>query len=69
MPWCWSTTRFAAPRLQGADATKLFAIPVREAIGRAKSVPADQYKEAYAQMRADMARQIDEIAAQGGDNA
>ncbi|MBQ9617840.1 MAG: V-type ATP synthase subunit A, partial [Oscillibacter sp.] len=54
---------------KGADVTKLFAIPVRETIGRAKSVPADQYKDAYAQMRADMAQQIDEIAAQGGENA
>ena len=54
---------------KGADVTKLFAIPVRETIGRAKSVPADQYKDAYAQMRADMAQQIEEIAAQGGENA
>ncbi|MBQ6540086.1 MAG: V-type ATP synthase subunit A [Oscillospiraceae bacterium] len=54
---------------KGADVTKLFAIPVRETIGRAKSVPADQYKDAYAQMRADMAQQIEEIAAQGGETA
>ncbi|MBQ9521129.1 MAG: V-type ATP synthase subunit A [Oscillospiraceae bacterium] len=53
---------------KGADVMKLFAIPVRETIGRAKSVPADQYKDAYAQMRVDMAQQIDEIAAQGGEH-
>ena len=34
-----------------------------------KDIEADQYKDAYAQMRADMAKQIDEIAAQGGENA
>ena len=54
---------------KGADVMKLFAIPVRETIGRAKSVPVDQYKDAYAQMRADMAQQIEEIAALGGENA
>ena len=54
---------------KGADVAKLFAIPVRETIGRAKSVPADEYKEAYAKMREDMAAQIEEIAAQGGENA
>ena len=51
---------------KGAAVTELFAIPVRDAIGRAKSVPSDQYKDAYAKMGADMEAQIDEIAAKGG---
>ena len=47
--------------------TELFQIPAREQIGRAKSVPADQYETVYAQLRADMERQIADIAAKGGD--
>ena len=52
---------------KGADARKLFAIPAREQIGRAKSVPAEEYASAYAKMRADMEQQIQEIAAMGGE--
>jgi V/A-type H+-transporting ATPase subunit A len=33
---------------------KLFAIPAREKIGRAKSVPADKYAAAYAEIAAEM---------------
>ncbi len=50
----------------GADVTKLFAIEEREAIGRAKSVPADEYAEAYDRIRLNMANQIEAVAAQGG---
>ena len=52
---------------KGADARKLFAIPAREQIGRAKSVPAEEYASAYAKMRAEMEQQIAEIAAMGGE--
>ena len=52
---------------KGANVTELFQIPAREQIGRAKSVPADQYETVYAQLRADMERQIADIAAKGGD--
>ena len=52
---------------KGASAQELFRIPAREQIGRAKSVPADQYETVYAQLRADMERQIADIAAKGGD--
>ena len=52
---------------KGAAAAKLFDIPVRETIGRAKSVPADEYEAAYAEMRKEMERQIEEVAAQGGE--
>ena len=47
--------------------TKLFEIPVREKIGRAKSVPADDYPQVYRQIQAEMEQQIEEIAAQGGE--
>ncbi len=50
---------------RGADMMKLFTIPVREQIGRAKSVPADQYKDVYAEMASSMRYQIEEIAAGG----
>ena len=52
---------------KGAVITKLFDIPAREQIGRAKNVHPDEYVEAYAKMAADMAAQIEEIAAQGGE--
>ncbi|MCI8538644.1 MAG: V-type ATP synthase subunit A [Oscillospiraceae bacterium] len=51
---------------KGADAMALFDIPARAAIGRAKSVPADEYETAYAKIASDMAAQIDELAAKGG---
>ena len=53
---------------KGADAVKLFDIPVREKIGRAKSVPAEEYKKVYDEFQTEMEQQIADIAAQGGDN-
>ena len=51
----------------GAAVTDLFMIPAREKIGRAKSVPADAYSTVYAQIVAEMAQEIDAIAAKGGE--
>jgi V/A-type H+-transporting ATPase subunit A len=53
---------------KGAPVAKLFDIPAREQIGRAKSVPAEEYVQVYAQIEQDMAVQIDAVAAQGGEN-
>jgi V/A-type H+-transporting ATPase subunit A len=50
---------------EGADMNALFSIPVREKIGRAKNVPADEYVEAYKQISADMRAQIAEVKAGG----
>ena len=52
---------------KGAVAAKLFDIPAREQIGRAKSVPEDRYKTVYAQIAKDMESQIDAVTAQGGE--
>ena len=52
---------------KGANVMKLFDIPVREKIGRAKSVPAEEYGKVYEDIGAEMETQIAEIAAQGGD--
>ena len=52
---------------KGAPVAKLFDIPAREVIGRAKSVSAEDYVNVYAQIEADMDKQIEEIAAQGGE--
>ena len=57
--------RAAAER--GAVINDLFAIDAREGIGRAKSVPADEYKEAYAKLAEAMEDQINAIAEKGGD--
>ena len=45
----------------------LFAIPAREQIGRAKTVPADKYAEVYTAIAENMKMQIDEITAGGED--
>lgn len=55
--------RAAAER--GGSLAELFAIPARERIGRAKSVPADQYMDNYANILVDMEEQINAIAEKG----
>ena len=50
---------------KGADMQKLISIPARVAVGRAKSVPSDEYETVYAQIREDMNTQIKEIIAGG----
>ena len=52
---------------QGVDIEKLRNLPVKAQIGRAKSVPADQYKAVYTQMGVDLRAQIEQ-AKQGGDD-
>ena len=52
----------------GAPMSKLTTIPAKDKIGRAKSVPADQYKAVYTQIVEEMKAQIEE-ASQGGDEA
>ncbi len=54
---------------KGAQAVALFAIPFRERIGRAKTVPDEEYPAAFAEMAQEMAEQIDAIAAKGGADA
>ena len=51
---------------KGAVASRLFDIGARERIGRAKTVDADQYQTVYAEIRSQMAEQIDAVIAQGG---
>jgi V/A-type H+-transporting ATPase subunit A len=48
------------------DINALFNIDSRAAIGRAKSVPEDEYVNAYAKMRGEMEEEINAIAEQGG---
>ena len=61
-----SRCRSASER--GGAIADLFAIPVREKIGRAKSVPAGEYREAYAAMDREMEEEL-EAAAQKGESA
>ena len=49
----------------GAELEKLINIPAREGIGRAKSVDADKYAEAYEDIRKKMAAEIADITAGG----
>ena len=50
---------------KNAPMHKLFAIPARVDIGRAKSAPSDEYEQVYAKIAADMTAQIKEIIAGG----
>lgn len=52
--------------VKGAPVTDLFAIPFRERMGRAKSVPDADYPAVYAAMEQEMAEQIDAAGAKGG---
>ncbi|MCD8126933.1 MAG: V-type ATP synthase subunit A [Clostridiales bacterium] len=47
---------------KGADLNALFTIEARNGIGRAKTVPVDEYEAVYAKLSEDMAQQIVEIA-------
>ncbi len=50
---------------KGADVMELFQIPARLGIGRAKSVPTEEYETVYARLGDEMAAQIEAIAARG----
>ena len=52
---------------RGGDLNALFSIPAREKIGRAKSVPADLYKDSYANLLVEMEEEISAIAEKGED--
>ena len=52
---------------KGAPVAGLFVIPARELIGRAKSVPADEYAQVYADISASMEREIDEVVRKAGE--
>lgn len=52
---------------KGAPTAKLFEIPARERIGRAKSVPAEEYAQVYADISASMEREIDEVVRKAGE--
>ena len=52
---------------KGAPVAGLFVIPARERIGRAKSVPADEYVQVYADISASMEKEIDEVVRKAGE--
>ena len=52
---------------KGADVEALFQISARESIGRAKSVPEEEYAAAYEALAQQMRREIDAITAKGGE--
>ncbi len=52
---------------KGAPTAKLFEIPARERIGRAKSVPADEYAQVYVDIAASMEQEIDEVVRKAGE--
>ncbi len=52
---------------KGADVNKLASLPCREAIGRAKSVPGDGYKEAYAKTEALITAETDKAVAEAAN--
>ena len=50
---------------RGADVQALFDIPSRERIGRAKSVESGVYQAVYAEIDAQMEREIEAVAERG----
>ena len=60
-------TQCRAAAEKGGELAELFAIPAREGIGRAKSVPADQYKDNYAVLSEEMEREITAIGEKGAE--
>ena len=52
---------------RGANVQELFDIPMREAIGRAKSVEEDSYVENFTKIRQKMEQEIEEVVARGGE--
>ncbi|MBQ2178595.1 MAG: V-type ATP synthase subunit A [Oscillospiraceae bacterium] len=52
----------------GGRLEELFSIPAREKLGRAKSVSAEDYREAYASLLVDLDEQIGAIAAKGEED-
>ena len=57
-----------AASAQGAGVAELFAIPARVGIGRAKSVPAGEYRESYDRLEREMEEQIRAVAQKGGED-
>ncbi len=53
---------------KGANLNALFTIEARNGIGRAKTVPVDEYEAVYAKLAEDMAQQIAEIAQRGEED-
>ncbi len=53
---------------KGANVYDLFDIPARVDIGRAKSVPPDEYVQVYTKIESDMEEQIAAIVAKGGQD-
>ena len=53
---------------KGAPVAKLFAVPSREKIGRAKSVPADEYVQGYDAIHTQMEQEIDQVVAKAGED-
>ena len=51
---------------KGAVPAQLFDIPAREKLGRAKSVPEEEYRAAYEAIGQEMEQEIDAIAEEGG---
>ena len=52
---------------RGGTLAELFSVPAREKIGRAKSVPADQYKTTYEAIQDEMEQELAAIAEKGED--
>ena len=57
--------RSAAER--GCRVAELFMTPSREKIGRAKSVPAESYREQYDKLLAEMEDELEALAQKGED--
>ena len=66
----WDYDRLCRDALaRGAKTQELFDIPMREAIGRAKSVPEDTYEDNFRRIRERMQEEIELAVERGGELA
>ena len=49
---------------KGASIEKLVNLPVRERIGRAKSVPYDKYKDEFEKIKTEIGVELDDLVAE-----
>ena len=59
-------TKCRAALEKGADLNALFSIGAREAVGRAKMAPQEEYETVYDSILAEMQSEIDEVV-RGGE--
>ena len=51
--------------ISGADVERITELSVRERIGRAKSIPSEQYREEFAKIKNELSEELDALVSKG----